>query len=114
MLIRHTVCRFLEERGFEVELATDGLSAVKSVALRTPDLIVTDMQMPGMGGSELIAHLKKSPRTATIPVVVLTGHRSATATESTAGAAFVIYKDIDIVEQLDFAVSSLAGCRAAD
>ena len=110
MLIRHTVRRFLEQRGFEVETAVDGLTAIEALSLRQPDLIVTDMQMPGMGGSELIAHLRERHDTADIPVVVLTGKRSAHAPEQTAGADFVIFKDIDIEEQLARAVEQLAVC----
>lgn len=111
MLIRHTVCRFMEERGFEVEAVADGLAALEPVRLRTPDLIVTDMQMPGMSGGELIAYLKAREQTSGIPIVVLTGRRSGRPTESAEGADFVIYKDIDIVDQLDRAVNSLVPCR---
>ena|ERR1700760_1365570 len=112
MLIRHTVCRFMEERGFEVEAADDGLTAIEPLRLRPPDLVVTDMQMPGMGGADLIAYLKAREQTAGIPVVVLTGRRSARATDSTEGADFVIYKDIDIVDQLDSALNTVMGGRA--
>jgi CheY-like chemotaxis protein len=111
MLIRHTVRRFLEERGFEVETAVDGLTAIEALALRQPDLIVTDMQMPGMDGSELITHVRDRQDTATISVVVLTGKRSGRTPGQTAGADFVIYKDIDIEEQLARAVDQLAACR---
>jgi CheY-like chemotaxis protein len=112
MLIRHTVCRFLEERGFEVEAADDGLAAIEPLRLRQPDLIVTDMQMPGMSGGDLIAYLRARQQTAAIPVVVLTGRRSGRPTESTEGADFVIYKDIDIAEQLDRAITSVMGAAA--
>jgi hypothetical protein len=44
--------------------------------------------------------------------VVLTGRRSGRPTESTEGADFVIYKDIDIVDQLDRAITSLMGTAA--
>jgi CheY-like chemotaxis protein len=46
MLIRHTVCRFLEERGFSVESASQGLDALNILERFRPDLIVTDLQMP--------------------------------------------------------------------
>jgi len=111
MLIRHTVRRFLEERGFEVETAIDGFTAIEALSLRQPDLIVTDMQMPGMDGRELIARVRERQDTATIPVVVLTGKRSGRTQDQTAGADFVIYKDIDIEEQLARAVDQLAACR---
>ncbi len=59
MLIRYTVCRFLEQRGFAVESATNGVEALEILERVQPDLIVTDMQMPKMSGSELITALKK-------------------------------------------------------
>jgi CheY-like chemotaxis protein len=113
MLIRHTVRRFLEDRGFEVETAIDGHTAIESLTLRQPDLVVTDMQMPGMSGSELITHLKQRADTANIAVVVLTGRKSNQAPE-TEGADFVIYKDIDIAKQLERAVERFSGLRNAN
>src|SRR5882672_11945109 len=50
MLIRYTVCRFLEERGFAVESATNGVEALQILERVRPALIVTDMQMPKMTG----------------------------------------------------------------
>src|ERR1700727_2297331 len=44
MLIRYTVSRFLEERGFAVESATNGAEALEVVSRMQPDLIFTDMQ----------------------------------------------------------------------
>jgi CheY-like chemotaxis protein len=114
MLIRHTVCRFLEEMGFEVESADNGVTAMRLLAAQLPDLIVTDMQMPLMGGRELIGRLKQKPDTAAIPVVVLTGDKRGQVAEPVSDADFVIYKDIDIEEQLRNAISTLAFCDAAD
>jgi CheY-like chemotaxis protein len=104
MLVRHTVCRFLEERGFAVESATNGKEALGLLASIRPDLIVTDLQMPKMTGSELITELKGRPETATIPIVVLAAKRSAHDTFPEERADFVIHKDIDIVAQLDRAI----------
>jgi len=99
MLIRHTVCRFLEERGFAVESASNGQEALEVLNRISPDLIVTDMQMPRMGGSELITALKNKPETAKIPVVIVAGRASGfDATEKRAD--YAIYKDIDIETQL--------------
>src|SRR2546426_8157119 len=76
MLIRHTVCRFLEERGFAVESATNGLEALEVLSRVRPDVIITDMQMPRMDGSELITTIKSKPDTAKIPIVILAGRQS--------------------------------------
>ena len=51
MLIRHTVCRYLEERGFAVETAANGQEALETLKRLQPDLIITDMHMPKMGGT---------------------------------------------------------------
>ena len=67
MLIRYTVCRSLEERGFTVESATNGVEALQILERMHPDVIVTDMQMPKMSGSELITALKKNPKPPIFP-----------------------------------------------
>lgn len=99
MLIRHTVCRFLEERGFEVEAATNGQEAIELLGRISPDIIVTDMQMPKMGGTELITALKSKLETAKIPIVIVAG-RASGFDETEKRANYAIYKDIDIEAQL--------------
>jgi CheY-like chemotaxis protein len=108
MLIRHTVCRFLEERGFTVECATNGCEALEVLQRFRPALIVTDMQMPKMGGTELITALKKEPTTAKIPIVIVAGKQSG-FDQTEKRADFAIFKDIDIETQLAKALKSLLG-----
>lgn len=106
MLIRYTVCRSLEERGFTVESATNGTEALQILARFRPDVIVTDMQMPKMSGGELITELKKHPNTADIPVIIVAG-RGSGFDEKEKRANFAIYKDIDIESQLEKALNAL-------
>jgi CheY-like chemotaxis protein len=108
MLIRYTVCRFLEERGYAVESATNGVEALQILERVHPDLIVTDMQMPKMSGSELITALKKNPETANIPIIIVAGHASG-FDEKEKRADFAIYKDIDIQGQLEKALDAVMG-----
>jgi CheY-like chemotaxis protein len=108
MLIRYTVCRFLEERGFAVEAATNGVEALQILGRAHPDLIVTDMQMPKMSGSELITALKKNPETANIPIIIVAG-RASGFDETEKRADFAIYKDIDIQAQLEKALDAVMG-----
>jgi CheY-like chemotaxis protein len=108
MLIRYTVCRFLEERGFTVESATNGVEALQILERTHPALIVTDMQMPKMSGSELITALKKNPETATIPIIIVAG-RASGFDEKETRANFAIYKDIDIQGQLEKALDAVMG-----
>jgi CheY-like chemotaxis protein len=108
MLIRYTVCRSLEERGFEVESATNGLEALEILERIHPDVIVTDMQMPKMSGSELITALKKNPKTSGIPIIIVAG-RASGFDEKETRANFAIYKDIDIQGQLEKALDAVMG-----
>lgn len=110
MLIRHTVCRFLEERGYTVESATNGEEALPIVHRIRPDIIITDMQMPKMSGTEFITALKAQPETAEIPIVIVAGKNSGfTAKEQRAN--FAIFKDIDIEAQLSKALEALLESR---
>ena len=108
MLIRYTVCRFLEERGFAVEAATNGVEALQILERVHPDLIITDMQMPRMSGSELITALKTNPETANIPIIIVAG-RASGFDEKEKRANFAIYKDIDIQAQLEKALAAVMG-----
>jgi len=100
MLIRHTVCRYLEDRGLGVESATDGLEALEMLKSIRPDIIVTDIQMPKLDGHRLIEVLKSNPETSRIPIVVLAGSSSSMANTAGTLADYVILKTIDIEGQL--------------
>lgn len=108
MLIRYTVCRSLEERGFTVESATNGVEALQILKRVQPDVIVTDMNMPKMSGSELITALKENPQTAKIPLIIVAG-RGSGFDENEKRANFAIYKDIDIQSQLEKAMDAVMG-----
>jgi CheY-like chemotaxis protein len=108
MLIRYTVCRFLELRGFAVESATNGVEALEVLARVRPAVIVTDMQMPKMSGSELITAVKGKPETAEIPIIIL-ANRASCSDKSETRARFHIYKDIDTEAQLANTLDELFG-----
>lgn len=104
MLIRHTVCRFLEERGYSTECASNGVEALEILKTILPDVIITDLQMPKMDGNQLIEKLKAQAKTASIPIVVLKGKDSINDATYDQRADRAIYKDIDIVANLDDAL----------
>ena len=104
MLIRHTVCRFLEDRGFVTECASNGAEALEILKTVLPDVIITDLQMPNMDGNQLIERLKTQVKTANIPIVVLKGKGPVTDATYDPRADCAIYKDIGIVANLDEAL----------
>lgn len=113
MLIRHTVCRFLEARGFEVESATNGAEALEKLGELRPAVIITDLEMPKMSGLELISALKARPESAAIPVVVLAGRRSDANPFLDTRVSFVIHKETDIEQQLERALAAVLGKGSA-
>lgn len=64
----------LEDAGFTVATAKDGLEAISRLATAAFGLVVTDLEMPRLGGLGLIEWLRRSPSLSETPVVVLTGH----------------------------------------
>jgi CheY-like chemotaxis protein len=114
MLIRHTVCRFLEELGFTAESATNGLEALEALRSVKPDIIITDLSMPKMDGSEFITRLKAQPETAKIPLVLLVARKTGSDQRNEERADYVIHKDIEIVSQLNKAIGQLLGMAGAN
>jgi len=69
------VRRALEPRGLEVVQATNPFAAVREATAHPPDIIVLDLNMPGMDGLEVMRHLKRIPETKDIPVIAFTGEQ---------------------------------------
>lgn len=66
------VAETLRAEGYEVTTARRGAEALGCIAQSLPDLIVSDIRMPGMDGYELVRNLRASARTKLIPIVFLT------------------------------------------
>ena len=61
-----------EAAGFEVVSASDGEAGVKVVQRANPDIILLDLQMPNMNGTEALQKIRHQPANANTPVVILT------------------------------------------
>ncbi|ACH38860.1 winged-helix phosphate transcriptional response regulator [Citrifermentans bemidjiense Bem] len=62
----------LEREGYKTIIAADGIEGLANAGHCHPDLIILDLMLPGMLGTEVCKNLKKSERTAGIPVIMLT------------------------------------------
>src|SRR5688572_2047708 len=69
---REVLQRFLSRAGHEVASAPNGRDALASILARTPDLIVLDLLMPEMDGTDLVEILRSYLRLRSLPVVVVT------------------------------------------
>src|SRR5688572_23362915 len=62
----------LRGRGYDVLTANDGPAALDEIARARPDLVISDILMPGMDGYELCRQLRAAPATALLPVILVT------------------------------------------
>jgi DNA-binding response OmpR family regulator len=65
--------RALEREGYDVTVAVSGVEMMKVVYSSRPDLIVLDVGLPDADGRDLLAALKKDPRTRHVPVIIWSG-----------------------------------------
>lgn len=70
--IVHVVAIKLRNNGYDVITAENGNEALAAAIQEKPDIIVTDFQMPGMTGIELIEAVRQNPEVADVPVIILT------------------------------------------
>jgi len=63
---------YLTESGYKVIVANNGQEALTKIEVKKPDLIITDLVMPGMSGLELCRNLKKNSDTKDIPIIACT------------------------------------------
>jgi len=108
--LRKTLAEIFVSRGYTAIEASDGNGALELLGKTAPDLIFTDWKMPGMGGEQLLDYLRKEPRLASIPVIVITAFGSShSAIEAVRlGAYDFVTKPFDLDEIL------LAAERALD
>jgi CheY-like chemotaxis protein len=71
-VVRIKTGRLLSAHKYQVVMAEDGLDAAKQIDNSLPDLLITDVDMPGMGGLQLVRHLRANPRSAGIPIIMVT------------------------------------------
>ena len=88
---------YLTAEGYRTQIATNGREAL--AAMRddgfVPDLVVTDIVMPEMDGTALMAEMKRDPRLETIPVLLMTG-APAFARDAPRDAPIVLKKPIGL------------------
>jgi CheY-like chemotaxis protein len=87
----------------EVVVAGTGRDGIQAAVDDRPDLILLDNHLPDAGGEQILGWLRAAPRTAAIPVVVVSGDSGGLAADEliAAGAVDVLTKPVDIHQLLD-------------
>ncbi|MER0238494.1 response regulator [Fulvimarina sp. MAC8] len=95
--MREMLRRTLQEAGFEVKQAEDGVDGLEKLAEERPDVIITDVNMPRMDGLTFIENVRLNDTYRGIPILVLTTESDAEkkARAKNAGATGWIVKPFD-------------------
>jgi chemosensory pili system protein ChpA (sensor histidine kinase/response regulator) len=116
--VRRAVATLLEDHGYEVMQARDGLEAVKAMEAARPDLLVTDLEMPNMNGLELSQHVRSRTELANLPVIMITSrsmdkHRRQALASGVSVFLTKPYTDLELLQQVANAVTGRVEKRAA-
>ncbi len=109
-LFRKALSEALEAKGFTVEEASDGNKGLDKAVELKPDLVVTDIKMPGLDGLELVTKLREDPAGKDLRVIILTADETAGTLNEALQAGVTVYIAKDhlspesMVEQLATAV----------
>jgi two-component system cell cycle response regulator DivK len=100
----------LTKAGFEVKIERNGAQVAKWAKTLLPDLIVMDLNLPGLNGWEATHQLKNQPETKHIPIIVLSAHAEESSREKARAAGCDAYhtKPIDFPRLVD-RINSLLG-----
>jgi len=110
--IREVVQLLLQDEGFEVVVAADGVAALEQATLRRPALVVLDLSLPRLGGEAVAAALRARFADA-VPIVVVSASLHAPEQAAGIGAAAFLRKPFD-VDALLAAVQRGLGARRPD
>lgn len=112
-VVRVKTSRLLAKHGFRIALAETGEQALQMMAGELPQVLITDVEMPGIDGVELTRRVRAAPRTAALPVVMITSaDERLRSTADDAGVTLLLgkpYADEELVAQ----VARLAGVVVA-
>jgi CheY-like chemotaxis protein len=96
---RYLLSRLLEMDGFQIKAVANGAEALEAIGQQLPDLVLTDLIMPQVGGLELIRRLKQDKDTSSIPVIVFSAVDTGILDEARdVGASAIFQKPIDYDE----------------
>ena len=103
--MRKATTRVLERENMDVVTAKDGIDAIEKLADRIPDLVLLDIEMPRMDGYQFAEHMKGDPRTARVPIIMITSrtgdkHRQRAQEIGVEGYLGKPYQEVELVRNI--------------
>ncbi|MFN0315598.1 MAG: response regulator, partial [Burkholderiales bacterium] len=88
---RRSLAQFMQDSGFEVRTARDGLEAIEVIEAVKPDILLVDMEMPRMNGIELTSYVRGAPALGNLPIIMITSRSTAKHREQATSAGVNAY-----------------------
>jgi CheY-like chemotaxis protein len=111
-VVRVKTSRVLVKQEYRVVLAEDGMDAVKRMGDAMPDVLITDVEMPGMDGFELTRHVRSNPASARMPIIMITSSDEKHRAEALAAGVTVLmgkpYEEDALIAQIQAALAGSA------
>ncbi|MGZ4789878.1 MAG: response regulator [Terriglobales bacterium] len=106
-LIRNEIGRFLKKIDYRVVTASNGLEGLVRLEELKPHLIITGLMMPRLNGSEFVREVRQRSRKQDVTIIAIAGIRGRNVPSPKAGADHVIFKGVDLIEQLQLALAGI-------
>ena len=104
-VVRIKTGRLLAAHSFQVVMAEDGTDAAQKIEHSIPDVLVTDVDMPGMTGLQLARQVRGNPRTAALPIIIVTSDSDQLQDEAAAAGVNVVlgkpYPEALLIEHIE-------------
>ena len=111
-VVRIKTSRLLEKHHYKVMLADDGLTALQALAEHWPDLVITDVEMPGLDGFGLTQQLRSQPRGQAMPVIMITSSNDRHRDRATCAGVSVLlgkpYPEAQLLAEVEKALGRVA------
>lgn len=116
--VRKSLIQLLQDAGFEVKGAGDGMDAIRVMESFKPHLVCTDMEMPNMNGLELTQHIRLGETTRDMPVIMITSrsmekHRQQAVSAGVNAYLTKPYTDAELLQHVKKAMQSVFPQTAA-
>jgi CheY-like chemotaxis protein len=112
-VIRKLLERLFRQAGYQVELAINGEELIQKALAQRPALVLTDLEMPVVDGSEAIRQLRNDARTANIPMLLFSARQDGAPLAQAAGADEFITKPFTNQDLLSRITAHLLNSRCA-
>ncbi len=114
-LMTELAAEFLEQAGYRVSTVNDPHFAMLEIQTGRPDLVVLDVDMPGLSGLDILKMIRETPAFAALPVIMITAHGQThrIVASFAQGASDYIFKPYDGRDMVDRVRRALSVKQAA-